>query len=170
MVGNLNSADPTIAQTMAHWNILFGLKCEEKDDFLQFYSKSKSIVHKLKRDKSVAVTDDIFLRAYFSKVIEAPELQTEVRKLIKDKKGSYKSILEEIHQDYRAQETGDALRNDAPSSVVTARRAAKQHVPPSKPDSKLDPPLPHPFPNNENTLLPTHFTHNLNCGITTWLC
>ena len=64
---------------MAQWQQLFGLKCEDKDSFLHFYSRSKSILHKLKKNKSIAVTDDIFLRAYFAKVIEAPELQTEVK-------------------------------------------------------------------------------------------
>ena len=157
VVGNLSSADLTMDRTMDHWNLLFGLKYEEKDNFLQFYSKSKSVVYKLKRDNSVAVTDDIFLRAYFSKVIEAPELQTEVRKLIKDKAGSYESILEDIHKDYRAQETGDALRNDTPSSIVTSRRTAKQHVPPPKSEPKVEDPIPRIFPLNENTLFPTHF-------------
>ena len=154
VVSNLNSSDLTMARTMAHWNLLFGLKCEEKDDFLQFYSKSKSILHKLKRDTSVAVTDDVFLRAYFSKVIEAPELQDEVKKLIKDKTGSYESILELIHQDYRAQETGEALRDHTNSSTVSSRRASK---PPPEPEQKSSPSIPRRFPSNEGNLLVPHY-------------
>ena len=75
---HLTSADLTMARAMAFWNTLFGLKCEEKDSFLHFYSKAKSVIFKLKKYKSVAIGDDIFLRAFFAKVIEAPELQTEV--------------------------------------------------------------------------------------------
>ena len=101
--------------------------------------------------------DDIFLHTYFSKVIEVPELQNEVRKLIKDKTCSYETILELIHQDYRVKETGDALRNDTLSSIVTSRRAAKQHVPTSKSESKSDSPAPRSFPSNKNTLLLTNF-------------
>ena len=57
-------------------NTLFGLKREEKDSFLHFYSKAKSVLFKLNKHKSVVIGDDVFLRAYFSKAIEAPELQT----------------------------------------------------------------------------------------------
>ena len=128
MVHNLNSTDLTMARTIAHWNILFGLKCEEKGDFLQFYSKFKSILHKLKRYTSVTVTDDVFFRTYLSKVIEAHKLQNKVKKLIKDKTGTYESILELICQDYRAEEMGEALRDGETSFVVLFRRT-KQHVP-----------------------------------------
>ena len=61
--------------------------------------------------KSVAVTDDVFLRTYFSKVIQAPELHTEVKKLITAKNGTYETILQLIHDDFREIETGDALRD-----------------------------------------------------------
>ena len=160
IVRQLTSADLQMARAMAHWNELFSLKCNEKDSFLQFYSKAKSILFKLKRDKSVAVGDDIFLRAYFAKVIEAPELQTEVKKLISDKNGTYDSILELIHKDYRAQETGDALR-DTPRDTLALRRAKQDtsptpvHDKPPQPDDR--PPKRMRFPSNENTLLPPHF-------------
>ena len=39
-------------------------------------------------------------------VIEAPELQTEVRGFLKDRTKAYVKILEEIHADYRAQTSG----------------------------------------------------------------
>ena len=156
----LTSADLQMARAMAHWNILFGLKCEEKDSFLEFYSQAKSIIFKLKRDKSVAIGDDIFLRAYFAKVIEAPELQTEVKKLISDKNGTYESILELIHKDYRAQETGDALRDVNPSSQTTAVRRARPEppVPSGNAADSEEPPLKRPrLPKNEDGLLPPHF-------------
>ena len=87
---------------MAHWNSLFGLKCEMRDDFLSFYNNVKGTIWKLKRDSSVAIKDDTFLRAYLAKVINAPELQHEVKKLITSSSGTYETILELIHADYCA--------------------------------------------------------------------
>ena len=49
---------------MPQWKSLFGLKCESRNNFLSFYSKVKGILHKLKKEKSVAVTDNVFLKAY----------------------------------------------------------------------------------------------------------
>ena len=81
---------------------MFGIKCEPHDDFLAFYLKVKGVLHKLKKGKSVAVTDNMFLKAYFAMVIEASELQTKVRDFLKDTTKSYMEIFEEIHADYRA--------------------------------------------------------------------
>ena len=92
------------------------------DTFLSFYSSSKGILHKLKVDKPVAATDDIFIKSYFAKVIKTPELQHEVKKLLKGGTESYADILELIHADYRAQDTGERLRDPVTTSPVTARR------------------------------------------------
>ena len=78
----LTSSELTMARAMSLWNQVFGLKCDKRDDFQHFYSKVKGLLFKLKKDDSVAVTDNVFLRAYFAKVIQAPELQTDVKKLI----------------------------------------------------------------------------------------
>ena len=148
----LTSADLKMARAMSHWNLLFGLKCDDLSGFLAFYNKVKSTIWKLKMDKSVAVGDDTFLRAYLAKVIEVPELQTEVKKLISDSSGTYETILELIYADYRAQETGDNLRDSTSSSTLSLRRS-KTESPPVK-DVKPRPPR---FPSNEFNLLPTHF-------------
>ena len=81
----LTSTDLTMAREMSLWNELFGLKCDNKDTFQQFYSRVKSLLFKLKREKSITVKDDVFFRAHFSRVIQVPELQTEVKKLVTDK-------------------------------------------------------------------------------------
>ena len=65
------------------WQDLFGLTCEDMDACLAFYSSSKILLHKLKKNTPIAVTDDIFLKSYFSKVLETPELQHEANKLLK---------------------------------------------------------------------------------------
>ena len=73
----------------------------------------------------MAVTDDIFLKAYFAKVIQAPELQTEVKKLLKGGASSYATILELIHEDYRAQETGEQLRDSITHTPQSVLRRSK---------------------------------------------
>ena len=82
IVSHLTSVDVNTTRMMAHWNQLFNLKCEDKDSFLSFYRTTKGLIHKLKR-KNVAVTNETFLKDFFAKVIEAPELQQEVKKFIK---------------------------------------------------------------------------------------
>ena len=156
---NLSSADITMARDMSHWNQLFGLKCEEKDNFLLFYSRAKSLIFKLKRDKSVAVTDDTFLRAYFTKVIEVPELQTEVKKLVNDRTGTYDTVLDLILKDYRAQETGDALR-DVPLKPSAVMRRGKVDSSTGRDESKEDGEIVkkqyYKFPSNESGLIPSY--------------
>ena len=150
----LTSSELTMARAMSLWNQVFGLKCEDRDDFQQFYSKVKGLLFKLKKVKSVAVTDDVFLRAYFAKVIQAPELQTEVKKLITDKDGDYESILQLIHDDFRAQETNDSLRDVPSVTGKSARRGKPSTVDEEPPAKKVK--LAH-FPANEERLIPTHF-------------
>ena len=70
----LNTGDVTITRMISHWNQLFALKYEDRESFLVFYSQSKKLLFKLEKSKLIAVTDDIFLCAYFSKVIEVPEI------------------------------------------------------------------------------------------------
>ena len=99
-----------MARAFANWQALFKLKCEYRDDFLTFYSKSKGIIHKLKMGNSVAIHDEVFLKAYFSMAINAPELQSEVKKFLKDPAASYSETLENIHANYRAQTTTEDMR------------------------------------------------------------
>ena len=68
---------------------MFKVKCEFKKSILTFYSKSKGIMHRLKQGKSVAVTDEVFFKAYLSMGIITPELQSEIRKFLKDPTVSY---------------------------------------------------------------------------------
>ena len=53
---------------------LFGLRCESNESLLSFYSKWKEIIHKLETNESIAVTDNTFLKVYFDKVVNTPEL------------------------------------------------------------------------------------------------
>ena len=109
---------------MSHWKPLFRLKCEDYGVFFTFYSKLKEIIHELKKGNSVAATDNIFLKAYFSMVIEAPELQSEVRNFLKGPTKTYSEILESIHDDCRAQTTGKDMKEvpRGSSTISIARR------------------------------------------------
>jgi hypothetical protein len=120
---------------------------------LTFNSKSKGIIHRLKKTNLITVTDEIFLKAYFSMAIEAPELQSEVKKFLKDPSSSYGATLESIHSDYRAQTTGEEMRLEAGLSSVlpsTLRRVTVE-VP------IKNPPKTDYFPPNVRKLLPSSY-------------
>ena len=118
---------------------------------LTFYSKSKGILHRLKRENSVAVHGAVFLKAYFSMAIDAPELQSEVKKFLKDPTASYSQTLESIHSDYCAQTMGEEMRSkmSAQSTSSYLRRGKVEFdVPKTKSDY---------FPPNVRRLFPTSY-------------
>ena len=99
--------------------------------------------------------DDVFLKLYFAKHIEVPELQHEVKKILKGSPDSYMTILDLIHADFNVQNTNDAMRDDTkPFSV--SRRAANPKVEAKKVTTILKKRA-ILFPNNNGTLLLSHF-------------
>ena len=111
--------------------MLFGLKYESRDDFLAIYSKAKRILYKLKKGNSVTVTDDVFFKDYFEMVIEAPELQTEVRGFLKDITKTYTEILDEFQTDYRVHAAEEDVCGVPGGSMTTSdlvRRATVDKV------------------------------------------
>jgi len=66
---------------VANLQALLSLKYEDFYSFLSFYSKIISVLHKLKKSKSIAVTDDVFVKAFFAKAISVDKLQGESKKL-----------------------------------------------------------------------------------------
>ena len=54
---HLSSSDLATVRIFEAWMQFFKLKCSTRDDFLEFFSSAKSILHKLKTANSVAVTD-----------------------------------------------------------------------------------------------------------------
>ena len=112
---------------MVNWQALFSLKFEDHDSYLSFYSESKSTIHKLKKSKYIAVTDDFLLKAFFSKAISVNKLQGELKKLFKGSTETCAEILESIHSNYRAIETGELMRDTTdPSSIsLSSRRVLK---------------------------------------------
>ena len=152
--GHLSSSDVKTARTFAHWMDFFALKCTNRDEFLSFYSSAKKLLFKLEEADSVAATDDMFLRAYLAKVIEAPELQQQTKKFLLDDQDSYKDILEKVHRDYRAMETGEQMRDNDGKKPVLRRAAAKGS---GQKGSEKTISLAHsvtPFPNNYDNKIP----------------
>ena len=70
----LTTRDITTARVMLYCTSLFRLKCENRGKFLVFYSNSKVIIHKLKKENMVAVGGGFFFKAYFAMIVEAPKL------------------------------------------------------------------------------------------------
>ena len=126
---HLNSSDLSMAREMHNWTEFFALKCENKESFLAFYSQAKKLLHKLTVGKSVAVTDDVFLKAFMAKVIEAPELQTEAKQFLMEGSGTYAEILENIYKDFRALETGEQMRDGNTTPDTRLRRAGTTSAP-----------------------------------------
>ena len=92
---------------------------------LTFYSKSKGILHHLKRGNMVAVTNEVFPKTYFSMTIDTPELQSEVTKFLKEPASSYSETLEAIHLDYRAQTTGKESSKHGVSTLTSTLSRGK---------------------------------------------
>ena len=124
---HLSTSDLSMTRIMKLWREFFGLRCENLSDFLPFYSKVTKVLDKLQQEKSVAATDDVFLRAFLAKAISCEELQTEVKKFLQDGKGTYDQILEDILTDYRAQETGEELRDGDNTIPKKVRRVDTTH-------------------------------------------
>jgi len=120
--------------------------------FLSFYSKRKSALHKLKKSKSIAVSDYVFLKEFFAKVISVDELQNNSKKLLKGGTEMCAEVLESIHSGYRAFETGELMRDatDPRSNSLSSRQVLKE-------DGKRVNDAAHPmnmFPHNIGGLLP----------------
>ena len=149
--GHLSTSDLSMQRVVKLWREFMGLRCPEFDDFLPFYSKVTKVIDKLKEAKSVAVKDDVFLRAFLARAISCDELQTEAKKFLQDGKGSYDDILEEVLGDYRAQETGEEIR-DEPVATSKSRRAEARPAS-AKSTSGQAAALPK-FPTNKGNLIP----------------
>jgi hypothetical protein len=123
---HLNSSSLATAKVTRQWESLFGLKCESMSEFLKFYSAFKTIRYKLQTSKSVAITDDNFLRSFLARTIDVPELQEETKKFLKEPNTPYSVILEKIHKDYRAQDTTSEIKEKVKvSKSLIGRRAEK---------------------------------------------
>ena len=151
---HLSSSALSRARVRGHWRKLWRLRCDDVSGFLTFYSKVRSIHHKLVQADSKAIKDDDMIRSYFIEAISATELQEESKKFIKDDTRDAFQILEDVHKDYRALETRDHIRDDStgkPRSILrraaTAKDAAEKPIPRKPPK----------FPPNTNNKIPVEY-------------
>jgi len=128
--------------------------------------RSKRILHKLKEKNSIAATDDNFIKSYFAKVIEIPELQYEVKKLLRGGSESGQGILDLIHADYRAQDTGERIRGQV-STTTTIVRRSKVGGDSGKPSTNgidAHKKLRYAFPNNTGNILSSTYYSQFRDG------
>ena len=102
------------------------------------------------------MTDDTFLKSFFAKIIETPELQHEAKKLLKDGGESCIEILDLIHSDFRAQDTGERMR-DSVTLGSTSRRLRTEDIKPTTKQGGETKRINYPFPNNTGNLLPSKY-------------
>ena len=143
---------------MTHWSSLLSSTCEDRDSFLSFYSKTKGILHKSNKGKLIVAKDDVFLKACFSIVIEATELQTEVKDFLRNTNSTYSETLELIHADLRVQTTGEYLCDMiscSGSTAIVRRGELDDDVKTKKTDALLH--KTGSFPNNHSKLLPSEY-------------
>ena len=96
------------------------------------------------------------MRAFLSRTIEAPELQSEVKKFLKEPKIQYLDLLEKVFVDYRAQETGEHLQQETQAFSGTARIARKTTCDQNTTDvATKPPPILFRFPKNSDNKIPS---------------
>ena len=81
------------------------------DDFSLLNSGVKKVTYKLRENKSIAVTDNTFLKAFLSGSISCEDLKTEAKGFLMEGTETYDKIMDKIHVDYRAQMSGEQMRN-----------------------------------------------------------
>ena len=143
---------------MTNWSSLLLSKCEDHDSFLSFYSKTKDILPRLNKGNLIASKENVFLKAYFSMVIESTELQTELKEFLHDTNTTYLETLELIHADFRVQTTSKHLRDTtmrSGSTSIVKRGNTGDDVNPNKTDAP--PNKTGYFPNSHGKLLPSEY-------------
>jgi len=87
-----------------------------------------------KLSNSITVTDDIFLKAFFTKAFSVDELQGKTKKLLKGGTETCAEIFESIHSDYHALKTVELMKDttDPSSNFLSSRRIPKDDNPAKK--------------------------------------
>ena len=130
------------------WDRILRLECTELSDFKRWYSDINEIVTKLTALNSVAVTDEELLCSFVARGLDVPELKEEHKKFLKPSSLPFKDMLDNLREDYRAQE-GKEESSTATATSTRSSRRAKQNS-----DSK---PIQFPtFPRNKQNVCEPH--------------
>ena len=117
IVTHLTANDLRIGRVLSSWQAFFKLRCDDKDQFFSFYSKTKEIIHKLKTAKSDAVKDDHFLRAFFARAIDVPDLSEITKKFLTVFNKTTKEILDLVHIDFSSAVNTKELLEDGSTTA-----------------------------------------------------
>jgi len=111
-----------MARTQQLWSKFFNLRCKSLDEFPKFNSGLKTVTSLLHEVKSVAVTDNTFIKVFLSSSMDCEDLANEAKKFLTESDLTYDQIMDQINMDYRAQIGGELLRTDVLSSSKQLRR------------------------------------------------
>jgi len=154
---HLSAKDLVLGRVLTLWQSFFALRCDDQDSFLLFYSDAKHIIHKLRKEKSVALKDDTFLRAFFAGIINVPELKEVTKKFLTVHSKTTEAILDLVHADFRAMSTKEHMVDGISAKGSTkVRRAPKtDDKAPVKPKGNGPPSVQYrKFPKNTGGLIP----------------
>ena len=105
------------------WDRILRLECTDLSDFKRWYSDINEIVNKLTDLNSVAITDEELLCSFVARGLDVPELKEEHKKFLKPSSLSFKDMLDNLREDYRAQEGKEESSTATASSTRNTRRA-----------------------------------------------
>ena len=146
---HLTTSELKVGRVLRLWQDFFKLRCDDKGQFLAFYSSATQIIHKLQAVSSIAIGDDTFLRSFFAKAIDAEELKDEAKLFLKDMTKDPIAILQLVHSDFRAQDTRDQLRDDDIGKSKSILRRAEAKPKPAVKEWRTA-----KFPANSNNAIP----------------
>ena len=154
MQAHLTKGDLVIARTFEEWKMLFKLHCDTLDGFLPYYSGARKAVARLTQWKSVAITDESFVRAYLCKSLDVKELRSATDEFMSNRTDRAFSIFEKVHGTYSDMVATASMR-ESDLSMVRIRRT--EYVIPRKDRSKEEKNPPRSrFPLNTKNKLPNH--------------
>ena len=130
------------------WDRILRLECTELSDFTRWYSDINEIVTKLTALNSVAVTDEELLCSFVARGLDVQELKEEHKKFLKPSALPFREMLDNLREDYRAQEGKEESSTATATSTRSSRRA--QQNADSKPMRFAN------FPRNRNNVCEPH--------------
>ena len=154
---HLSAKDLVLGRILTLWQSFFALRCDDQDAFLLFYSDAKHIIHKLRAEKSVALQDDTFLRAFFAGIINVPELKEVTKKFLTVHSKKTEDILDLVHADFRAMNAKEHMVDgvSAKGSTKIRRVQKTDDKAPVKPKGNGPPSVQYrKFPKNTGGLIP----------------
>ena len=125
------------------------LSCNGVEEFEMFYSNFNETINNLLKQKSIAATDNIFLRSLIFHKIDIPDLASHVSQLIlAPEKKAIKDIMKDILKEAKALVIGTG--NKSASRVC---KAALKTSTSKKTEKSVSFEVP-PFPPNEHNVFP----------------